>query len=163
MTISQPPRDERLQQAGYVPAFEGADGNEDPAPEEVIHSTPLAPIGAAVADDCARVAAEGSVDQQTDAARRIGQLPLDFAGPETQLAEFGLATANAAALRTDAPANAATPNHPGDDAAPKIAQTENAVCPECSGSGKTGADLVCENCGGAGSIIQIAGDASRSA
>jgi hypothetical protein len=80
-------------QAGYVPAFNGADGQEDPAPEPVVSSIAL-PHAAQPATDVQgdesknddedgqdgqdgrfEIAEEVSTDLQTDQARRVGQMP----------------------------------------------------------------------------------------
>lgn len=88
------------QPAGYVPAFEGADGQEDPAPVPVVKSVALPPSPAATdplaemppdaatapesaghlssgneADDQPAVAEEISFDQQSDQVRHVGRLP----------------------------------------------------------------------------------------
>lgn len=161
MTTAQPPRDEPHPPAGYVPAFEGADGNEDPAPEPVVHSKPPAPVGPDDQDDQDgrfAVAEEISFDQHSDAARRVGQLPLDFAGSALVPGQVDPGAAIAQALRTDAIAAPVTPG-PGDESAPGSAQAGEAVCPECAGSGKTRAGIACAQCGGTGVVNQIVGDA----
>lgn len=81
--------------AGYVPAFNGADGQEDPAPEPVVSSTAmpraaqpassappdsiLGKVAAAAlpAEEDGRfeIAEEVSTDLQSDQARRVGQMP----------------------------------------------------------------------------------------
>ena len=162
MTTAHPPNDERPERspiAGYVPAFEGADGNEDPAPEAVVHSTPPAPIGPEDQDGRFQVAEEISFDQQTDAARRVGQLPLDFAGTDSLAKPADPSGAMAQALHSDPQADNAPQRNPSDEAAPGTPQTGDAVCPECKGSGVSDAGVACKNCGGTGSVIQIVGDA----
>lgn len=75
--------------AGYVPAFRDADGQEDPAPEPVIASVaiPAQPGGNDEHADDGRfsVAEEISTDQQSDQARRVGQMPeaVDVPGTKT--------------------------------------------------------------------------------
>lgn len=162
MTTAQPPNDrrpERSPTAGYVPAFEGADGNEDPAPEAVVHSTPPAPIGPEAEDGRFHVAEEIRFDQQTDAARRVGQLPLDFAGTDALAAPADPVDAVAGTLRAEASVHSAAQPHNGDQAAAGTPQTGDAVCPECSGSKKNAAGAACPHCGGTGSVVQIVGDA----
>ena len=174
MTNAQPPNDQRPERsptAGYVPAFEGADGNEDPAPEAVVHSTPPAPIGPEDEDGRFQVAEEIAFDQQTYAARRVGQLPLDFSGTDGLAAPADPVDAVAGTLRADASVDNAAQRNPGDQAAAGTPQSGEAVCPECNGSGKSSgkssgknsgknsAGIACPNCGGSGSVIQIVGDA----
>ena len=162
MTNAQPPSDQRPERppaAGYVPAFEGADGNEDPAPEAVVHSTPPAPIGPEDEDGRFQVAEEIAFDQQTDAARRVGQLPLDFSGTDGPAAPADPLDAVAGTLRADASVDSPAQAHPGDQAVAGTPQTGDTVCPECNGSGKISAGVACPNCGGTGTVIQIVGDA----
>jgi RecJ-like exonuclease len=54
---------------------------------------------------------------------------------------------------------AAAQRNPGDEAAPGTAQTGEAICPVCNGSGSKAGAEKCENCGGTGRIVQIVGDA----
>lgn len=49
--------------------------------------------------------------------------------------------------------------NPGDEVAPGTADSGEAVCPECHGTGKNGGDQACESCGGTGKITQLIGDA----
>ena len=162
MTTSHPPQDEQPHRAGYVPAFEGADGNEDPAPEAVVHAAPPAPIAAEVVDGRLRIAEDISVDRQTDAARRVGQLLLDFAEADTPSPPSDPATTVTHMLRTDAApgagADVAAARHPDHAAKPDAAQAGDTVCPECDGSGKTGAGLPCPHCGATGIEIRAVGD-----
>ena len=203
MTTTHPQQDNRPdpspRKAGYVPAFDGADGSEDPAPEAVVHSTPPAPAdqrrsgalaeprqdaegtaGTASADAAARlpadrssslpadddedgrftVAEEISFDQQSDAVRRVGQLPLDFAGAEVIPQEQAdVRNAMAQALHANAPAASGGLRRPGDETGPESAQSGEDVCPECQGSGRNLAGLSCANCGGSGTVVRIVGDA----
>jgi len=55
-------------------------------------------------------------------------------------------------------ASADQPQNPGDEAPPGTAGTGEAICPECSGTGRRDA-APCENCGGSGKIIQGVGGA----
>jgi DnaJ-class molecular chaperone len=48
--------------------------------------------------------------------------------------------------------------NPGDEAAPGTPQSGEAVCPQCSGTGRW-QDRECEVCGGTGKVIQFVGDA----
>ena len=48
--------------------------------------------------------------------------------------------------------------NPGDEAAPGIPGTGEALCPVCAGSGRRGGGP-CENCGGAGRIVEGIGGA----
>ena len=80
------------EEAGYVPAFSGADGQEDPAPEAVVSSIaipvttgPVDGAGSSEASDDGRfeIAEEVSTDLQSDQARRVGRMPssADDGGP----------------------------------------------------------------------------------
>ncbi len=53
---------------------------------------------------------------------------------------------------------ATTIRNPGDEAAPGAAQTGEALCPECGGTGRIQSGE-CRNCGGTGRVVQIVGDA----
>lgn len=48
--------------------------------------------------------------------------------------------------------------NPGDEAEPGTPQTGEAVCPACAGTGRRDG-RACAACGGAGTIVQIVGDA----
>lgn len=49
--------------------------------------------------------------------------------------------------------------NPGDEVPPGSAQSGEAICPECHGTGKIEGDQACESCGGSGKITQLIGDA----
>lgn len=49
--------------------------------------------------------------------------------------------------------------NPGDDAAPGTEQTGEMTCPACHGSGKSGDQGPCANCGGTGLVVVTVGDA----
>lgn len=49
--------------------------------------------------------------------------------------------------------------NPGDEVAPGTADSGEAICPECQGTGKTDGAQACESCGGTGKITQLIGDA----
>jgi hypothetical protein len=49
-------------------------------------------------------------------------------------------------------------SNPGDEAAPGTPGTGEALCPVCSGSGRSGGER-CANCGGTGRVIEGIGGA----
>ena len=102
------------EKAGYVPAFPGADGQEDPAPEAVVSSVAI-PVttgtvdvaGSSEASDDGRfeIAEEVSTDLQSDHARRVGRMPssVDDGGP-AGIPDPAETLANATTSKTLAPA-----------------------------------------------------------
>lgn len=48
--------------------------------------------------------------------------------------------------------------NPGDESRPGSAQTGEAICPACSGSGRRDG-AACDQCAGTGRIVAIVGDA----
>jgi RecJ-like exonuclease len=49
--------------------------------------------------------------------------------------------------------------NPGDEVPPGTADSGEAICPECKGTGTIEGAGSCENCGGTGKITQLIGDA----
>jgi RecJ-like exonuclease len=49
--------------------------------------------------------------------------------------------------------------NPGDEATPGSAQSGEAICPKCGGTGKLAGSKECDNCGGTGIVVQLVGDA----
>jgi RecJ-like exonuclease len=49
--------------------------------------------------------------------------------------------------------------NPGDEVPPGSPGSGEAVCPQCTGTGRTDDGRRCGNCGGTGKISQLIGDA----
>lgn len=123
-TKASPAPQEAAPAHGYVPGFATADGNEDPAPPAVTHSTqpePQAPAGEEE-DGRFEIAEEVSFDLQSDQARRVGQMPLDLgpAGTMPQPADAVAQTLTAADAAAEPDSGAASkPPAPAGPAAPR--------------------------------------------
>ena len=130
MTTRLPKPHQPPHPAGYVPAFAGADGNEDPAPEEVVHAPPPAPAPPA---------------ETATPAGEAGQLPLDFASAQASPGAAG---------ETAAPQ---LPTLGADQGAERELHADEMICPNCNGSGQSLPGVACEQCGGTGIVAQSGG------